>query len=125
MKPKRTPHPGSASRCDPPSAGCGEVFRSKECSSVFLPVECAQHVVPRSEKLRLQLAIVVNCAAAEIGYLGGDHRAEQVASAIQLERGIRCIEQFRRCGTSIEGYLIGAAIQNLKVSGDQAGIRKS
>ena len=36
----------------------------------------------------MQLAIVVNCAAAEVSYLAGNHRTEQAASAIQLDHSI-------------------------------------
>ena len=64
----------------------------------------------------------MNRAAAQIGDLVGDDRAEQLTSAIQLEVRVRRIEESRSLGASIEGHRVAAAVENLKVAGHQRGV---
>ena len=69
-----------------PSAPCcarrGLYRRKRRSSSVLLPVKRAQHVIAELKELLLQLAVVVNRAAAQVGNLSGDDGTVQIAPTI-------------------------------------------
>ena len=63
-------------------------------------------------------------ASAQILYSIGDNGTIQVASAVEFKRGVRCVDQGGGAASTVDGYLVGAGIENLKIGGHQRRVGK-
>src|SRR5437016_3971885 len=100
------------------------VLRSTKLNSVLLPVERAQHVISQLVKAGFQLAVIVDRASAQILHGIGDNGTIEIASAVEFKGGVRCVNQGGGATSTVDGYLVGASIENLKIGGHQRRVGK-
>src|SRR5437764_7819121 len=79
-----------------------------------LPVKRTEHPWAGHEEFALQVAIVVNCRAAQVSYVLSDHRSIPVASTGELHACMRCVKHACRARTAGHDHISASRVLNLE-----------